>query len=71
MKAFKLVRRYLPQKDIDLLLVGVTFDDGTTVVQFPLPRPNLGVFKSFKDFKNAYKRLFDPYQKTELIQVDV
>lgn len=71
MKAFKLIRRYPSQECIDLLLVGVTFDDGTTVVQFPLPRRNLGIFKSFKDFKNAYKRLFEPCQRTELVEVGV
>jgi hypothetical protein len=71
MKAFKLIRKYPFQQTIDLLLVGVTFDNGMTVVQFPLPKPNLGIFRSFKDFKKAYKRLFELEQKTELVEVEV
>lgn len=71
MRAFKLIRKYPFQQTIDLLLVGVTFNDGMTVVQFPLPKPNLGIFRSFKDFRKAYKRLFEPEQKTELVEVEV
>lgn len=71
MKAYKLVRNYPHQQTKDVLLKGVTFDDGTTVVQFPLPKSNLGIFKSFKDFKEAYKRLFELEQKTELIETEI
>lgn len=71
MKAFKVTRSYPHQQTKDVLLEGATFDDGTTIVQFPLPTRNLGIFKSFKDFKEAYKRLFEPEQKTELIETEI
>jgi len=71
MRAFKLIRRYPYQNAVDNLLSGVTFDNGITVMQFPCPTPFLGVFKSFKAFKKAYKRLFEPEQRTELVEVEV
>jgi hypothetical protein len=71
LKAFKLIRRYPPTKDIDTLITGATFEDGTTVVQFVIPVKSLALFKSFKDFKKTYKRLFAKEQRTELVEVDV
>lgn len=71
LKAFKLIRRYPPTKDMDTLITGVTFDDGTTVVRFIRHGGSLAIFKSFKDFKKSYKRLFEKVQRTELVEVDV